>query len=399
MASVRLEMPRPHASQRNVIANANRFNVLVCGRRWGKTVLGIDRMVPVASGGQPVAWFAPSYKLLADAWRQLRGALGPLIVKCSDTEHRMELSTGGVVDGWSLDGPDPARGRKYALAVVDEAALVPHLEAAWNGAIRPTLADLKGGAWFMSTPKGRNYFWQLAQRSLSEPDWSSWSMPTSTNPHIDPAEIEAARSSTPERWFAQEYLAAFIDDAGGVFRRVTEAATAAEQAGPFSGHDYVIGVDWGKLDDFTVLTVLDLADKCEVFKDRFNQIDYRVQVGRLKALAARWRPRLIVAERNSMGEPLVEELQWSGLPVEGFTTTGASKAQAIEALALAFERGDLRILNDPVTISELQSYETERLPSGAMRYGAPGGLHDDCVMSLALAWSAACTPTPFVVSL
>ena len=224
-------------------------------------------------------------------------------------------------------------------------------------------------------------------------------MPTSSNPYIDPAEIEAARISTPERWFQQEYLAAFIDDAGGVFRRVVEAATAQERDRPLPGHEYVFGVDWGKLDDFTVITVLDLADRCEVFKDRFNQIDYRVQTQRLKALAERWHPRSIVAERNSMGEPLVEELQWSGLPVEGFTTTGASKAQAIEALALAFERSDLRILNDPVTISELQSYEAERLPSGAMRYGAPGGFHDDCVMSLALAWTAAVTPAPFVVSL
>jgi hypothetical protein len=62
--------------------------------------------------------------------------------------------------------------------------------------------------------------------------------------------------------------------------------------------------------------------------------------------------------------------------------------QAIEALALALERGDIRILNDPILVSELVAYQSERLPSGLLRYGAPNGGHDDTVIALALAWSA-----------
>jgi hypothetical protein len=95
-----------------------------------------------------------------------------------------------------------------------------------------------------------------------------------------------------------------------------------------------------------------------------------------------------------MGEPLVEQLQRDGLPVQPFLTTNATKAAAIDALALAFERGDIRILNDPVLIGELQAYEMERLPSGMMRYNAPSGMHDDTVMSLALAWQGASSPPP-----
>jgi hypothetical protein len=76
------------------------------------------------------------------------------------------------------------------------------------------------------------------------------------------------------------------------------------------------------------------------------------------------------------------------LPVQPFTTTHASKAQAIEALALAFERGEILIVNDPVLVRELVAYQAERLPSGLLRYGAPSGQHDDTVMALALAWSA-----------
>ena len=90
---------------------------------------------------------------------------------------------------------------------------------------------------------------------------------------------------------------------------------------------------------------------------------------------------------NSIGQPVIEQLTREGLRIHPFTTTNASKAEAIEALALAFERGDIRILNDPVMLSELMAYQAERLPSGLLRYGAPTGGHDDIVMSLALAWT------------
>ena len=87
-----------------------------------------------------------------------------------------------------------------------------------------------------------------------------------------------------------------------------------------------------------------------------------------------------------MGEPLIEQLQRAGLPVQPFQTTNATKTSALDALAPAFERGEIRILPDSVLIAELQAYEMERLPSGLLRYSAPDGMHDDCVMSLAMAW-------------
>ena len=87
-----------------------------------------------------------------------------------------------------------------------------------------------------------------------------------------------------------------------------------------------------------------------------------------------------------MGGPMVESLQWDGLPVVGFQTTNVSKARVIEQLILAFERGDITIINDTLLIGELQAYEQERLPGGRMRYNAPSGMHDDTVIALALAW-------------
>ena len=392
--TVRVFLPKPHAAQQEVIDNATRFNVLAWGRRAGKSVLEIDRVCETALHGFPAGWFAPSYKLLAEAWRALVFALRPVASRTNESEHRIELVTGGVVEAWSLDSTDPARGRKYKRIVIDEAALVQRFEEAWNAAIRPTLADLQGDAWFGSTPKGRNYFWQLYQRGLdsSQSEWRSWQMPTRANPYIPAIEIEAARLSMPERFFLQEFEAMFIEDAGEVFRKVLEAATATPQEEANPMHQYVFGVDWGKTADFTVVCVLDLTTNEEVALDRSNRVDYAVQVGRLKALFERFHPTTIIAERNSMGEPVIEQLIREGLPVQPFLTTNATKAAAIDALTLAFERGELRILNDPVQIGELQAFEAERLPSGLTRYGAPEGMHDDTVMALALAWQSTNLP-------
>ena len=117
--------------------------------------------------------------------------------------------------------------------------------------------------------------------------------------------------------------------------------------------------------------------------------DYGTQRTRLHALYRHWKPTVIMAEYNSMGGPLVEQLQRDGLPVQAFTTTNATKRLLIDGLSLGFENREITILNDPITIGELQAYEMETLASGMIRFGAPEGVHDDCVMALGLAWYAA----------
>jgi hypothetical protein len=117
-----------------------------------------------------------------------------------------------------------------------------------------------------------------------------------------------------------------------------------------------------------------------------------LQRARLTALVERWRPAVVIAEANSMGMPIIEELSRAHLPIRPFTTTNATKAAIIEALALAFEQDTIRILRDDAKhaqtlIGELQGYEVSKTATGMPKYSAPDGMHDDCVMSLALAYS------------
>lgn len=387
---VQLILPRPHSGQLAMLREARRYNVAACGRRFGKSTLAIELLSRPALEAQPVAYFSPTYKLLIEVWRLLETTLSPVINRSNATERRIELITGGVIECWSMDNPDAGRSRRYARAVIDEAGLVADLGERWQAAIRPTLADLRGDAWLMGTPKGRNFFWECYNRGLdtTQPDWASWQKPTSANPHIHPDEIESMRMELTERRFAQEILAQFLDDAGGVFRGVLACATLPLNAQPIEGHRYVIGCDWGKSNDYTVFAVVDMNDRSCVSIDRSNKVDYTVQRERLQALCETWKPDAVIAETNSMGEPIIEALSRSGLPVRGFTTSNATKAVIIEALALAFERRTITVLNHPVLTAELQAYEASKLPSGLTRYSAPENGHDDCVMALAMAWSA-----------
>ena len=247
------------------------------------------------------------------------------------------------------------------------------------------LSDHKGSAWFLSTPRGiANYFHTLYQRgqSLLHLGWKSWQMPTRSNPFIPPEEIEAARQDKTEAAFSQEFEAAFLSYEGAVFRRILDAIEEPAANVPAA----IIGVDWGRTNDYTVFVALSAYGHV-IAIDRFRGIEYSLQRGRLQAFWQRLGGRAwIMAEANNMGGPVVEALQQSGLPVVPFTTTNASKAAIVEALALAFERGTIKIPQDPVLLGELQGFEARPLPSGLMRYAASEGMHDEMVMALAIAW-------------
>lgn len=172
-------------------------------------LLGPDEFENGALNGFPVAYYAPTYAMLMEVWREMQSILSPIIVHKSETEKRLELMGKGVIDFWSLDDIDTSRGRKYKRAIVDEAAKVKRLKEAWQKTIRPTLTDMQGDAFFLSTPRGKNNdFYEFSKYD----GWGFWQMPTISNPHIEPDEVEEARRQLDPLSFAQEYLASFVTE-------------------------------------------------------------------------------------------------------------------------------------------------------------------------------------------
>jgi len=382
----------PHKGQLEVHRNPARFRVLACGRRWGKTRLGVNECLDVASTGGRAWWIAPSYKMSEVGWRPLRRMGTKVGAEVRKVDRQIVLPSGGDVTVRSADNPDSLRGEGLDFVVLDECAFMG--EAVWTEAIRPALSDRQGRAMFISTPKGRNWFWRMFQRGLDGGEWASWQRPTADNPYIVPEEIEAARLTLPELTFEQEYLAVFLENEGTVFRNIATCMSAPLDTSilQHERHRIVAGVDWGKQSDFTAISLGCATCYQEIARDRFNKIDYAFQRGRLRALCEAWKPTGILAERNSMGEPIIEQLLRDGMPIltgpdehPGFMTTAQSKPQLIENLALTLERGQWQFQDDPIWTGELEAYERQISPiTGRSQYSAPEGMHDDTVIARAL---------------
>lgn len=312
MQTLTLRLPRRLEWQQQVVREASRFNVVCIGRRAGKSTLGIDRCATRETLSYPVAWLSPTYRMLTEIWRSAVQIFQPITKLRSVQDHRLEFVTGGVLEFWSLDDANVARGRKYKRVIIDEAAMVPQLMDAWNYVLRPTLTDYGGDAYFLSTPKGRNGFWQMYQWGADEamPEWACWQMPSYVNGKIDRGEFDAMRDALPEIAYRQEILAEFLEAEGSVFRNIA-ACTKAPVTTPEShwNHYVVAGLDLAKQKDFTAISIGCADCHVEIARDRFNQIDYLVQMQRIKVLCQKWNVKTLLVDETGVGSPIVEQLR------------------------------------------------------------------------------------------
>lgn len=399
MQTVKLTLPQYHPSQQTIRDSINRFNLLCCGRRWGKDILQRNYAVEGMLSSEPIGWYEPNYKVLVENWDWLVSTLQPITVDKSEQEKRLQIATGGTITMWSLEDKDASRGKHYKRVIINEAAKVPHLQYSWEYVIRVTLMDLQGGAMICSTPRGYDYFQALYKRGQDplETEWSSWQKSTWENPFIPVSELEEAKRTLPEITYRQEILAEFITSDGMVFRRVQDAAILQTLDKPIPGRQYSAGVDVAASIDFTVICVFDSMTKDMVYMDRFNRVDYPTLEDRLIACYNKWGLSGMVVEANSIGQGVIDHLREKNLNIIPFTTTNVTKQAVIQNLQSAFEHGSIKILDDPVLVGELLSFESKRTASGNFTYSAPEGQHDDCVMSLAFAWDGV-NNTPWLIS-
>jgi hypothetical protein len=362
------------------------FNVVACGRRFGKThfvncELAVQTMLDEAG---PFGYFAPTYKLLSESYRDIVRLLKPIIRSANATDKRIELITGGTWEGWTLEDEDAGRSRKYRRIAVDEAGLSKKLGAVWENAIYPTLSDYEGEAWFLGTPKGMNFFHQAFQmgRDPLEKEWASFHAPTSANPYIRATVIERARRQMTDRAFRQEYEAEFLEDAGGVFQGVRECIGSHPQGGAVS----FFGLDLARTQDYTVLSGLSDTG-IQRHMSRWNGVQWEATVERVGRVVEAHPGAVLVVDSSGVGDPVFELIR-KRLPSHrcvSFKFTSESKRQLIENLQLQFERRDITILDDPVQTGELLAYEYDVTAKGTVTMNAPDGMHDDTVIALALA--------------
>ena len=436
---------RPHATQRALFCAGASVRVAACGRRWGKTeCLSMDiATLALAERGCRQLLVAPTEsqaRILGEVVRErldqafahgdpagegrtlaVRAAphLTITIVRPDGTAGSEILCRTAGRDGRSL------RGLWAHRVIVDEAAYVP--DRVLCEVLPPMLADRGGEFLLASSPNGRrSAFYRLyalgdaASGSDVGSDgvsYRAFQCPTADNGHLDRAWLRSQRGEMGELLYAQEFEAKFIDDFGMVFREEDiEAAIAdlpnvalnrertAVESVPEPGRYYVIGIDWGRKWDYTVVAVLD-AERHPfrlVHLSRWRATGWNTQAADAARIIVRFRPRRVLADGSSLGDPIADMLDreiraqsGEGVTrpsVERFLFSAESKQTLIDGLNVGLSARTLLFPPHPALVHELRNFEYASGGPGRLKMAARGAGHDDCVIALALALHGAPDP-------
>jgi len=387
---------KPHQIQEDIILDNSRFKILNAGRRFGKSLLGAYLATYEILQSNKKVWIvAPTNALTEKVWREIYswfvGNLNPLVEQIYTSKGNLKiiLKNGSFLECKSSDDPVALIGEGLDLLIIDEASRVK--DVAWREALRPTLSDRQGRLVAISTPKGsKNWFYKEFRRGLdNELGFKSWKMPTNANPYFPKEEWEQIirEFGIENPIFKQEFLAENIDDVGNVFRNIL-ACVKGEFEEPDINEKYSIGIDLAKTQDFTVKCVIKHSSRQVVAFQRYNNVNYDEQIENIISLSKKYNNANILIDSTGVGDPVYDLLKKENANVKPFKFTNPSKENLIRGLMIALEEKSISYPHIETLISELESFEYKIGNTGIMRFGAPDGEHDDCVIGLALAVKA-----------
>jgi len=346
---------------------------------------------------------APTFGHTRKQWREIKYYCPPELIEVeSKATHTITLFGDREIQFKSADNADTMRGDAVCVVWMDEGGQIQ--EDRWTMELRPSLMDTHGKAIFTGTPKGKNWYFQLWTRGQdkSQTDYESWAFSSYTNPYIDPKEIDEFKRDMPELAYRQEILAEFLDDVGSVFRGFDRFFKGSVEE-PQKGHRYGLGVDLGKLADFTVLYVIDFTNNHIVFEDRFDTVDWVLQRKRVVNIARRYNNARILIDSHGIGDPIFDDLKREYSNIEGYNIkTNALKLELIDHLSICIDNQSFTVPGNPpmfedgkktksgvcafpILDAEMGLFGYRISKAGVKTYSAPEGYHDDTVIALALA--------------
>ena len=392
--------------QDRVHEDPSRIRVVNWGRRSGKSLMAVIEGFRMSfdlywAQVKDIRGFiaAPTNEMLRENWWTANKILKEVIAQPIISEHRLLLKAGlGQIDFKSTEAQGGAgRGGGYNWGVIDEASRVP--KDAWESDLRPALSDRRGRALIISTPKGLNWFFDLHQQGKEgDPDIKSWQATTMDcwrsrllkQPEqlaLMEQEWELIRRTTSESRFREEYLAEFLQDQGqhftlkpDLFRGVLREA--------IPGRHYLAGVDVARKEDWMATTIIEEESQQLVALVRSRHQDWALQKAHAIELIHQYPDCLTHIDSTGVGDPIAHDLREAGVNAIDVIFTPKIKGELVENLTIAIEQAYIGIPQQAATewlIDELKQYESKRMPSGTIRYGAPEGKHDDGVTSLMLA--------------
>jgi hypothetical protein len=371
----------PHQNQKIIHDSINfepyKYYVLSIGRQFGKTMLAMNQAFYWAMNdpGCKIGWVSPIYKQSEKVFDEMAKAFEPSFVKTNASKLKLEVN-GSSIQLFSSERYDNMRGFTFDYLIIDEAAW--QMEAAWTNVLRATVLVMGKKVLFLSTPRGRNWFYNLHALDGVDPQFKSFRMSSYDNPIIDPNEIDSARYTLPEHIFKQEYLAEFVDNGSGVFSNLTIA-------NPTGSSSYYAGIDLGRADDYTVLSIMNQNGHL-VYCERWRHNSWQNIINSMLPILKQYNPHVLI-EVNSIGDVIYEQMLKLYSKIKPFVTTSKSKQDIVEGLQVAIQNNQFTLPNIDWLIKEFNVFTYEYNPKTRnIKYSAPSGFHDDGVMSCCIAY-------------
>lgn len=329
-----------------------------------------------------VGWVSPTYKQCKKVFKEVVAALGkcPLIKNTNNSDLVINLTNGSNIIFYSAEAYDTIRGETFDALICDEFAFFK--SQAWDEVLKATVLVRGKKVLLLSTPKGKNQFYNIFNLAKENKQYKSFYGTSYDNPFIDKSEIEDAKRSLPDHIFRQEYLAEFLDDGSSVFRNIKECINKSNATS-----NLYAGVDLGRADDYTVLTIVD-QNNIEVYCERWRHLDWSVIINNIVTQLNKYKPNTLV-ESNGAQDAIFEQIRnkvnYNKNSIKPFVTTSKSKQAIVEDLIVCFEQKEIGVIGHGWQINELEVFTYEyNIKTRAIKYSAPVGLHDDYVMSRAI---------------
>lgn len=387
MKEVTYHRPKLYPKQTAAFFNTSRYSWIEGSTKSGKTVSCMawlfEQALFLGKPGRQFWWVAPVFSQAKIAYGRMKRGLPHELIRCNDTDQTITIiANGAVISFKSGEKTDNLYGEDVWAAVLDEASRM-RVEAFY--AIRSTLTATRGHLRTIGNVKGRkNWFYQGCRKAEGGEPGHEYHKIIATDAVaagvFPQEELDDARRALPDAVFRELYLCEPSDDGGNPFglqfirRQIGDVSNKAPA---------VFGGDLAKSVDWTVLHGLD-EDGRTAAHVRF-QLPWKETMGRVRMVCGGTHT---VLDSTGVGDPIVEELQRDTGGAEhsnfqGYKFTQQTKQKLMEGLAVAIQQGDVQY-PDGVIVAELESFEYEYTRTG-VRYSAPEGMHDDCVMALALA--------------
>ena len=382
-----------HSGQAQIFfESSEKKKIIAKGRRFGLTKGYANRAIEYLMDGIAPGLWVDTVNSNID--RYVERYFYPILSKIPTRfwkwrQQRKELEVfGHKLDMRSADRPELIEGFAYRFIMLNEAGIILRNEYLYYNTIIPMTLDFNPDFYVGGTPKGKGLFHQLAIKAddKANVDQRFFRFSSFDNPYLSEEDRQKLIDEIPHSIQEQEVYANFLEDSSTVFRNIGKCSTATPEE-PVPGKAYKTGVDLARLQDYTVIVIMDSAGK-QVYLDRFKEIDWTVQKQRIKFVCQKYNNSECWLDSTGVGDPIYEDLRRDGVNVHGYKLTNESKKQLIQCLMIALEKERIGIFSkeiSPELINEMLIFEYEMTPSGLIRYQAPQGYHDDCVIALALA--------------